>query len=76
MKEFIKHVLLSIVTVLIFLTIAFGTLYFCVSCGVEKFGVEAFAAEVPDIETPCGFTEEELAESLCIRFEIVCKDFS
>jgi hypothetical protein len=75
MKEFIKQVLLSIVTVLLFLTIAFGTLYFCVSCGVEKFGVEAFAAEVPDIEEPCGLTEEELAERLKYDLKPLAKTF-
>lgn len=75
MKDFIKQIFISILMVLFFLAIAFGTLYFCVSCGIEKFGVEAFAAEIQDIETPCGFTEEELAERLKYDLKPLAKTF-
>lgn len=47
----------------VFLLIAFFAMvivYFCVLAGTSIFGAEAFGAELPSIEEPCGLSTEEL----------------
>lgn len=59
MKRF-KEILLGIVAFFMIAAFAMLIIYLCVLAGMSIFGTEAFAAELPSIEEPCGLSTEEL----------------
>ena len=59
MKRF-KEILLGIVAFFMIAAFAMLIIYLCVLAGMSIFGTEAFAAELPGIEEPCGLSTEEL----------------
>lgn len=59
MDEWLRKVLVNILSVTLVLAICWGILCCCVSCGVK-----AFAAELPGIEEPCGLTADEMEKVL------------
>ena len=59
MKRF-KEILLGIAVFFMIAAFAMVIIYLCVLAGMSIFGTEAFAAELPSIEEPCGLSTEEL----------------
>lgn len=56
MKKLIKNLFLAIGALIFAAVVLLSTVYF----GLSIFGETAFAAELPDIEEPCGLSTEEL----------------
>ena len=63
MKRF-KEILLGIAAFFAIAAFAMIIIYFCVLAGTSIFGTEAFGAELPSIEEPCGLSTEELESVL------------
>jgi hypothetical protein len=59
MKRF-KEILLGIIVFFLIAAFAMTIVYICVLAGMSIFGTEAFGAELPSIEEPCGLSTEEL----------------
>jgi beta-N-acetylglucosaminidase len=57
------------------ITLCFLIICVCVKIGMNIFGVEAFAAEIPNIEEPCGMSTEELEAVLKYDLKPYAKDF-
>jgi hypothetical protein len=58
--DLFKKVLTVILTTVVVFGMCFLILCGCVKAGMKIFGVEAFGAELQNIEEPCGLSTEEL----------------
>ena len=59
MKNF-KNVLFGILIFFLIAAFSMVIVWICVVAGMSIFGTEAFGAELPSIEEPCGLSTEEL----------------
>ncbi len=73
--ETLKKVLTVILSITIVLALCFLILCGCVKIGMSIFGTEAFGAELPSIEEPCGMSTEEFESVLKGEFKQYAQEF-